>query len=198
MRNRSGLMRFLRSCLKLSADKISSAALAFINGKDQLHVMPKNPEHRIIENRRIEGLTPVSSFGSAIEMVEGSEPYRLTWSNMPAAQISRAFFFLIMPPIIPSFNASFSGFACAAQKLGVCHKTQNRTSGLVVQTQIKITYTRQAEHQTWGFAIFSSPRPAIFHRVRNPRISNRMCSRKALDKILPQDLPAIKKNLSIS
>src|SRR5213078_1962243 len=100
MRNRSGLMRFLRSCLKLSADKISSAALAFTNGKDQLHVMPKNPEHRIIENLRIEGLTPVSSFasfGSAIEMVEGSEPYRLTWSNMPAAQISRAFFFLIMP-----------------------------------------------------------------------------------------------------
>ena len=91
-------MRFLRSCLKLSADKISSAALAFINGKDQLHVMPKNPEHRIIENRRIEGLTPVSSFrvpvssfGSAIEMVEGSEPYRLTWSNMPAAQITGIF-----------------------------------------------------------------------------------------------------------
>jgi hypothetical protein len=53
---------FAASCLLFSADCFLRPAFAFINRKDQLHVMPRSSEHRNIENCRIAGLTPVLGF----------------------------------------------------------------------------------------------------------------------------------------
>jgi len=49
----------LRSCLPLSGDKISLASICIHRPQDQVQVIPRSSEHRIIENRKNPGLTPV-------------------------------------------------------------------------------------------------------------------------------------------
>src|SRR6266513_633232 len=67
----SGL-RFLRYCLTLSGDRFPRPAFTFINRKDQSHVMPKSREIRLMENRRVAGLTPASTFSQLEQIAAGS------------------------------------------------------------------------------------------------------------------------------
>jgi hypothetical protein len=84
----------LRSCLPLSGGKISSASICIHRPQDQVQVIPRSSEHRVIENRKnlrpdpgLVYITATSKAPSGFEFVISVENGRVRRLNScPAAR----------------------------------------------------------------------------------------------------------------